>query len=86
MRKSSTKPLQRDDVLRRFGRAVQRCRADSKLTQEQLAELMDVHVTYVSQIERGLKNITLLNIHRLARAVDSSPAELLVAAEELGHS
>jgi transcriptional regulator with XRE-family HTH domain len=56
---------------------VQRRRMIKDLTQEQLAFEADVDRTYVSQIERRLKNPSLLILHKLARALDSNVVELL---------
>ena len=76
MRKSTAKPLSKDEVLLRFGLAVRSLRNERQLTQEQLAELSELHVTYISQVERGLKNLSLFNMHRIAEALHVSPAEL----------
>jgi len=46
-------------------------------TQEKLAEEADLHWTYVGGIERGERNVSLLNIVRLARALGCAPAVLL---------
>ena len=46
-------------------------------TQEQLAEAADLHVGFLGSVERGKKNISLLNIVELARAVQATPSELL---------
>jgi transcriptional regulator with XRE-family HTH domain len=67
----------REEVLAGFGAALRRERAKADVSQEQLAEAADVHVTYVSQVERGLKNVTLYNICRFARALGTTPASLL---------
>jgi transcriptional regulator with XRE-family HTH domain len=56
---------------------VQRLRASKELTQEQLAFEADVDRTYVSQIERSMKNPSLLILHKLARALDSTVIGLL---------
>ena len=40
------------------------------ISQEKLAELLNLHRTYVGEIERGLRNVSLVNIARLARALD----------------
>lgn len=56
---------------------VQRLRTHKTLTQEQLALEAGVDRTYVSQIERGLKNPSLLILHKLARVLDSSVVGLL---------
>ncbi|WP_232627166.1 helix-turn-helix domain-containing protein [Streptomyces alfalfae] len=51
------------------------------LSQESLAELSVLHRTYVGSVERGERNISLVNIHRLARALNVAPAELLKDSE-----
>jgi transcriptional regulator with XRE-family HTH domain len=81
MRKSPTKLPSKEEIQLGFGAAVRRLRDSKELTQEQLAELSDVHVTYVSQIERGLKNLSLFNIHRIAHALGVSAGNLLLEAE-----
>lgn len=52
------------------------CRAASGLSQMALAESAGLHPTYVSGIERGLRNVSLVNIHLLARGLGVSPSEL----------
>ena len=81
MQKSANKPLGKDEVLQRFGAVVRLLRDERKLTQEQLAELSGMHVTYISQVERGIKNLSLYNLHRLAEALEVSPAALFEAAQ-----
>lgn len=64
------------DILARFGRAVRRRRMELGLSQETLAERADLHRTYVADIERGVRNVSLKNIEKLARALDVSIADL----------
>ncbi|MFQ5801330.1 MAG: helix-turn-helix domain-containing protein [Candidatus Methylomirabilales bacterium] len=61
----------------RFGKAVRARRLALGLSQEELADRAGLDRTYVSGVERGRRNITLLNIHALARALETSPAALL---------
>ena len=54
-----------------------------KLTQEQLADLCDLHRTYVGAIERGDRNVSLKNIVIIAQALNVEPSELLLYKKEL---
>lgn len=65
-------------LLRAFGASVRAIRLDRALSQEALAERAGLHRTYVGDIERGRRNVSLVNIDRLARALSTSPADLLV--------
>ncbi|RDV04515.1 helix-turn-helix domain-containing protein [Undibacter mobilis] len=48
------------------------------LSQEALADRAEVDRTYVSQVERGLRNVTISVLARLAKALETSPDRLLV--------
>ena len=52
-----------------FGRRVSSLRRASGLSQEQLAAKAGLHRTYIGGVERGERNVSLLNIHRLAEAL-----------------
>src|ERR1035438_7846657 len=56
------------DIRERFGFAVRVRREELDLTQEEFAERAGIHRTYLSDVERGLRNISLLNIERVATA------------------
>jgi transcriptional regulator with XRE-family HTH domain len=47
------------------------------LSQEELAELAGLHRTYISSLELGKRNVSLINIHALAKALGVSPDKLL---------
>jgi transcriptional regulator with XRE-family HTH domain len=65
------------DILARFGGRIREQRKALGLSQEELAELAGVHRTYVGMVERGEKNITLLNIAKFAKALRKSIHDLL---------
>ena len=58
-----------------FGSQVRALRRAATLTQEGLAEASRLHVSYVAQVERGLRNISLDQIHKLARGLQCSPCK-----------
>jgi transcriptional regulator with XRE-family HTH domain len=60
----------------RFGRAVRRIREEQKINQEEAAERCGPHRTYYRGIERGFKNISLLNIEKVAKGLKKSLPEL----------
>lgn len=62
-----------------FGQAVRRRRLALDVSQEELAHLAGMDRTYVSGIERGRRNPTLLVICRLAEALQCEPSRLLAA-------
>ncbi|MCU0391089.1 MAG: helix-turn-helix transcriptional regulator [Thermoflexibacter sp.] len=64
-------------TLIKFGEVVRKKRMEKNLSQEDFAELVGVHRTYVGMIERAEKNITLLNIEKIAKAFGISISELL---------
>ncbi len=65
------------NVMVRFGEKLREVRLNVGVSQERLAELAGLHRTYVSTVERGLKNVSLQNIERLADALDVTMAELM---------
>src|SRR5262245_32404039 len=55
-----------------FANSVKRWRNHRGLTQEELAERADLHRTYISDVERGARNLSLESIDKLARALGIS--------------
>lgn len=70
------------DVVRLFGRNVRRLRKARKLSQEELAHDADMKRSYVSDLERGLRNPTIRALGRLAAALGVPPSELLNDEED----
>lgn len=60
-----------------FGERLRAVRQTRGISQEKLAELAGLHRTYVSSIERGERNVSLVNIERLAAALGVAMAELM---------
>ena len=66
----------RDPVLRSFGQSVAKLRRGKGLSQECLAEKADLDRTYLSDIERGVRNPGIKNVARIAKALGVSTAVL----------
>jgi transcriptional regulator with XRE-family HTH domain len=66
----------RHRALTAFGLAVRRTREAKGLTQEKLAERADLDSTYISGIERGVRNASLLSLVRVAKGLGVSLSEL----------
>jgi len=64
-------------TLIKFGETIRKKRLEKNLSQEDFAELVGVHRTYIGMLERAEKNITLLNIEKIANALNISIAELM---------
>jgi len=56
-------------ILVKFGKKIREVRAERGLSQEALADIANIHRTYIGMVERAEKNITLLNIQKLAKAL-----------------
>jgi transcriptional regulator with XRE-family HTH domain len=59
-----------DTTLRKFGQAVREGRAQLGISQEELAARAGLDRTYVGGVERGERNVSLLNITRIANALE----------------
>ena len=66
-----------DDILERFGNRVRQLRKARGISQEAFADECHLDRTYISGIERGLQNATLLTIWQTSQALDVRPADLL---------
>ena len=59
----------KQEILVKFGEKVREIRKNKGYSQEELAHKADLHRTYIGMIERAEKNITLLNIQKIAKAL-----------------
>jgi len=69
--------MDKSNILEKFGEKLKQLRKVKGLSQEQLAEKANLHRTYIGMIERAEKNITLLNIEKIANALDTKISSLL---------
>ena len=70
-------PISEKELRTRLAQNLRRHRASQGISQEQLAAIAGLHRTFVSQIERELKNLSLDSIAKLANALKIDPSELL---------
>lgn len=71
----------RHRALSEFGLNVRKIREVQNLTQEALAERADLDPTYISGIERGIRNPSLLSIVRVAKALGIKASELTAGVQ-----
>lgn len=71
----------KEDILIRFGERVRELRSTLNISQEELSFRADMHRTYIGMIERAEKNITLVNMAKLAKGLGVSLSELLKGIE-----
>lgn len=64
------------DILKIFGENIRKIRKEKGLSQEELAFKANLHRTYIGMIERAEKNITLINIEKIANALEVNIKEL----------
>ncbi len=70
----------KDRHLVRLGEAVRARRKALELSQEALADYAEIDRSHMGKIERGERNVTFLNIVRIASAVECKPSDLLIDA------
>jgi transcriptional regulator with XRE-family HTH domain len=68
--------------LQEFGLHLKKLRLARGLSQEQLGLIAELDRTYISGIERGVRNVSLTNILRIAQALGVPPAELFTAGDQ----
>ena len=64
------------DIRIRFGRAIRRVREEQGINQEEAAERCGMHRTYYSGVERGVRNVSLVNIEKIGRGLRTSLPKL----------
>jgi transcriptional regulator with XRE-family HTH domain len=66
------------DIRIRFGRSIRRIREEQQINQEEAAERCGLHRTYYSGIERGERNVSIVNIGKIAKGLRVSLPELFM--------
>ncbi len=69
--------MARTNAQQKLGKAIRKLRTDAGLSQEKLGEMTGLDRTYISGIERGVRNPSIRNIERLANALKVKVAELV---------
>ena len=66
-----------DNIQVEFGLRLKELRKEKGLSQEELSEASGLHRTYISDIERGERNVSLKNIEKIAKALGVDMKELI---------
>ena len=64
------------DIRIRFGRAIRRVREELGINQEEAAERCGLHRTYYSGVERGVRNVSLLNVEKIGKGLGTNLSDL----------
>ena len=59
-----------------FGQRLRELRLKANLSQEELGDLAGLDRSYIGGVERGERNVSLVNIHKIARALSMKPGSL----------
>jgi transcriptional regulator with XRE-family HTH domain len=65
-----------------YGNALREIRIKSGLSQEELAEIADLHRTYISDSERGIRNVSLVNIYKICQSFEIDLSCFFLKVEE----
>jgi len=71
-----------EDICTKFGRNIRKHRLSKGYSQEKLAELAGLHRTYISDLERGRRSISLGNIEKLANVLEIDLYKLFIFQKE----
>jgi transcriptional regulator with XRE-family HTH domain len=64
------------DIRIRFGRVIRRIREEQGINQEETAERCGLHWTYYSGIERGIRNVSLVNIEKVSKGLKTNLSDI----------
>lgn len=69
--------MKKNKINIKIGNKIREIRQEKGLSQEQLAEIAEVHRTYIGMVERAEKNITLISLEKISKALRVEIKELL---------
>ena len=64
------------DIKIKFGLRLRELRKARNISQEELMAATGIHRTYLSEVERGIRNISIVNVEKIARALDVDAMEM----------
>jgi transcriptional regulator with XRE-family HTH domain len=62
--------------LKAFGQNVKKLRTSKNLTQQHLADILDVEISQISRVERGTMNTSIINVKKIAEGLNVEIADL----------
>ena len=71
------------DITKELGLRIRYYRKEKHITQEKLAEICNLHPTYIGQLERGEKNATVESMYRIAKGLNIPISKLLENVEQM---
>lgn len=71
-----------NDLVGIFGKVVRENRVKENISQEKLAEQTGLHRSYISDVERGTRNITIKNVFKICGALNKRPSRIFKQIEE----
>tara|TARA_R110002049_G_scaffold304859_1_gene500562 strand:- start:707 stop:967 length:261 start_codon:yes stop_codon:yes gene_type:complete len=71
------------DLLYRLGAAIRARRKSTGLSQEGLADAAGMERAYIGRVERGERNVTILNVEKISAALDLTPGKLMTLADSI---
>jgi transcriptional regulator with XRE-family HTH domain len=75
-----------DGLVNSLSKVLERRRQELRMSQEDLSKKAGLSRTYLSDIERGLRNISVVTLHKLAEALSTQASVMLAHAEQLESS
>lgn len=74
--------MEKGNLQKEFGQIVKKHRQELNLSQEKFAEKIGLHRTYISEVERGTRNISLINIVRIAEGLNINSSQIFIEMEK----